>query len=74
MMHYRFERVSDANGLFSILDKKGISIRIGLIEKEGYEFEKSRLYMFDRGGIKSLMQAWKCKSAPSLTTVNQPFS
>jgi len=51
-----FERVSDANGLFSILDKKGISIRIGLIEKEGYEFEKSRLYMFDRGGIKMLKE------------------
>jgi len=51
-----FERISDANGLFSILDKKGISIRIGLIEKEGYEFEKSRLYMFDRGGIKMLKE------------------
>jgi len=48
------EMISDDQGAFSFTKHKGRSISIRGFEKDGYEFEIGRTYIFSRGGIKML--------------------
>ncbi len=48
------EITTDEQGLFSFINQTGRSISINSIEKQDYEFEAGRTYIFSRGGMKML--------------------